>query len=70
MDYWKKEIPNIFSVLMSDEFYIPFTELMEREVFNRKRHESKVNYSDAKRIREIMIDETSRKSFLELIFSI
>lgn len=57
-------------MLVSDEFFVPFGELMEREVFTRKRHESKVNYSDAKRIREVMIDETARKSFLEMIFSI
>jgi hypothetical protein len=57
-------------ILVSDELFAPFTELMEREVFTRKRHESKVNYSDAKRIREVMIDETARKSFFEMIFSI
>lgn len=47
----------MLDILLTDEFFIPFTELMEREVFTRKRHESKVNYSDAKRIREVLIEE-------------
>jgi hypothetical protein len=70
VSFWKDQNSNLVDILISDEFFVPFTELMNREVFTRKRHESKVNYSDAKRIREVMIDETNRKSFLELIFSI
>lgn len=70
LDYWKREIPDTFAILVSDACYLPFSDLIALEVFSRKRHESKVNYSDAKRIREVMIDESSRKSFLELIFSI
>lgn len=70
VSFWKDQNSNMVDILVSDELFAPFTELMEREVFTRKRHESKVNYSDAKRIREVMIDETIRKSFLEVIFSI
>ncbi len=70
LSFWKNQNSNMFDILISDELYSSFTEVMEREVFTRKRHESKVNYTDAKRIREIMIDESTRKSFLELIFSI
>ena len=70
VSFWKDQDSHILDVLISDEFFVPFTELMEREVFTRKRHESKGNYSDAKTIREVMVDETTRKSFLEMIFSI
>ncbi|MBC7503985.1 hypothetical protein H7169_03360 [Candidatus Gracilibacteria bacterium] len=68
--YWQKEIPNTLELLISDNCYIPFSELVELEVFSRKRHEGKVSYNDAKRIREVMVDASSRKSFLEMIFSI
>lgn len=70
VSFWREQNSERLDMLVSDEFFVPFGELMEREVFTRKRHESKVNYSDAKRIREVMIDETARKSFLEMIFSI
>lgn len=70
IDFWREQNTQLVDILISDAFFLPFRELMDREVFTRKRHESKVNFSDAKKIREIMIDETSRKSFLELIFSI
>ncbi len=68
--YWKKEIPKLFEILISDTCFLPFTDLIELEVFSRKRHEAKVSYSDAKRIRELVIDETIYKSFFEMIFSI
>jgi hypothetical protein len=68
--YWKEYNPTLIEVLVSDTFFVPFTELIEREVFTRKRHESKVTYSDAKIIREVMIGNISQKSFLEMIFSI
>ncbi len=68
--YWQKEIPNTLAVLISDGCYIPFSRLIELEIFSRKRHEGKVNYGDAQRIREAMVDATSAKSFLEMIFSI
>ncbi len=68
--YWKEHNSALLAVLISDTFFVPFTELIEREVFTRKRHESKVTYSDAKIIREVMIGNISQKSFLEMIFSI
>lgn len=70
ISYWKSEIPNIFSTLISDECFVPFSDLIALEVFSRKRHEGKVNYSDAEKIREVMVDASSRKSLLEMIFSV
>ncbi len=70
ISYWQKEIPNTLSTLISDKCFAPFSDLIELEVFSRKRHEGKVNYSDAQRIREAMVDASERKSFLEMIFSI
>lgn len=70
ISYWQKEIPNIFNTLISDTCFVPFSDLIALEVFSRKRHEGKVNYSDAQRIREVMVDASDAKSFLEMIFSI
>lgn len=68
--YWQKEIPKTLNTLVSDECFSPFRDLIELEVFSRKRHEGKVSYGDAQQIRAVMIDITKRKSFLEMIFSI
>ncbi len=70
ISYWQKEIPSILVLLTSDDCFIPFRDLIDLEVFSRKRHEGKVNYSDAQSTREAMVDATSTKSFLEMIFSI
>jgi hypothetical protein len=70
ISYWQSEIPNTLDILISDTCFLPFSDLIALEVFSRKRHEGKVNYSDAKRIREVMIDASERKSFLEMIFSV
>ena len=70
ISYWQSEIPTTLDTLISDTCFVPFSGLIELEVFSRKRHEGKVNYSDAQRIREVMVDASSRKSLLEMIFSI
>ena len=66
MDFWKKNIPEVFELLISDEFFLPFSELMEREIFTKKRHENKVTFADAKKVREVFIESNN---LLRLIFS-
>ena len=58
----------ILDILISDEFFVLFQSLMEREVFSRKRHESKVTYSDARFTRDIFIDASEKKGLLEMMF--
>lgn len=58
----------ILDILISDAFFIPFESLMEREVFSRKRHESKVTYADARFTRDILIDASEKKGLFEMIF--
>lgn len=58
----------ILDILISDAFFIPFESLMEREVFSRKRHESKVTYSDARFTRDILIDASEKRGLFELMF--
>lgn len=57
VDFWKKEFPEIFSMLVSDTFFLPFSELMEREIFTKKRHEKKVTFGDVKKAREIVLQK-------------
>ena len=68
VSYWQKEIPNIFRTLISDECFAPFSDLIALEVFSRKRHEGKVNYSDAEKIRRVMVDASEKKGLFEMIF--
>lgn len=67
--HWQSQYPRILETLISDEFFVPFTELIEREVFARKRHEGKLTYTDAKSIRELMIGVWDQESFLKMIFA-
>ncbi len=69
--FWKEKIPEILQVLISDEFFLPFSELMEREIFTKKRHEKKVTFSDVKKVREVMVQAFgSREWLFSVIFNI
>lgn len=48
VDFWKVKFPEILATLVSDDFFLPFSELMNREIFTKKRHENKVTFSDVK----------------------
>lgn len=39
---------------------------MDREIFTKKRHENKVTFADAKKVREVLIESNN---LLRLIFS-
>lgn len=54
VEFWKKEIPQVFVTLVSDGFFLPFSELMEREIFTKKRHDKKVTFGDAKKTKDVM----------------
>lgn len=66
--FWKRDSSDILDILISDAFFTPFESLIEREVFSRKRHESKVTYSDARFTRDILIDASEKKGLFEMIF--
>ena len=53
LDFWKLHNPATLEILISDDFFLPFSRLMEREIFSKKRHEKKVSFADAKIAREI-----------------
>ncbi len=58
----------ILDILISDDFFLPFAKMMEREVFSRKRHEAKVTYSDARFTRDILIDASEKRGLFEMMF--
>lgn len=60
--YWKESIPHIFWLLLSQSFFDWLATLMNREIFTKKRHETKVTYSDAKKIREVLLDDSLLKN--------
>jgi hypothetical protein len=69
VDYWKGEFPEILEVLISDNFFLPFSFLMKEEIFSKKRHDKKVSFRDAKKTREIIIGSSESPSLLWVIFS-
>mgnify|MGYP006371715889 CR=1 FL=1 len=66
VNFWKRNTSEVFELLISDEFFLPFSELMEREIFTKKRHENKVTFGDVKKVREVLIESNN---LLRLIFS-
>lgn len=65
VNFWKNEIPETFNILISDEFFLSFSELMDQEIFSKKRHEKKVTFSDVKRLRQIL----NQDGILKYLFS-
>lgn len=66
--FWKMNSSDTLDILVSDDFFVAFKSLMEREVFSRKRHGSKVTYSDARFTRDILIDASQKKGLFEMMF--
>jgi hypothetical protein len=52
---------------ITDPFYSGFREVIELEVFGKKRHESKISYSDAKKVREILLSSHKNNSLVILL---
>lgn len=58
IDYWRSHIPNYYKIVSSDSFFLPLSELMQDEIFSKKRHEKKVSFRDAQNTREILTGPT------------
>lgn len=67
-DSIKKEKPHIADILFVPEFIERFETLIDMEVFGRKRHEQKISYTDAKRVREILVGNYEKDGLLRMIF--
>lgn len=64
----EKDHPWIFWFLISDAFFLPFETLIQMEVFQWKRHEKKMSFSDAKNTRDICISWFQWDSLLLSLF--
>jgi hypothetical protein len=60
IQFWKNEKGELFHTLISDTFFSPFSLLIDREVFSKKRHESKVTFSDVKVMKEAVLQILSQ----------
>lgn len=68
-DSIKKEKPRLASIIFSDDFLHRFETLIDMEVFGRKRHDQKISYTDARRVREILVGNYEKEGLFRLLFS-
>lgn len=66
-EFIKKEKPNLAAILFSDSFIINFRALIDMEVFGSKRHERKISYTDAKKVREILVGNYEKNGVLRIM---
>lgn len=52
------------TLLTSDEFFLPYRDLIEGEVFGGKRHSGRITGEETKKIREILVGEYTHKTGL------
>ncbi len=55
---------SLLRVCTTDSFFLGFSELIALEVFGRKRHDTKISYADARRVREICVIWNSWENLL------
>ncbi len=63
--YLQKDHVKLFEICISKPFFSQFSELIGLEVFGRKRHNTKISYTDARRTREIIVGWEQGKWVLE-----
>lgn len=66
--YITKEHESLLEICINDPFFSGFSELILLEVFGRKRHDTKISYADARRVREICDWSMGNKSILKSLF--
>ena len=68
VDFWKSQDPALLKVLISDDFFFSFSQLMDREIFSKKRHEKKVSYKDIRELRSAFRDSADYNNIFRLLF--
>lgn len=59
--FLKQKIPSIFQLLQKNEFMNSYKQLMNLEVFWKKRHSEKISYSETKLARSLIIGDFQNK---------
>jgi hypothetical protein len=67
LEYLSENHESLLEICVTDPFFSGFSELISLEVFSRKRHDNKISYADAKRVREICVDWYLKKGILKNI---
>ena len=70
LQYMTEKYKNLLDTCIMDPFFSGFSELISLEVFGRKRHDTKISYADAKRVRELCMQEDSSKSIIHALFCV
>lgn len=69
LSYLTEYHEELLELCITDPVFSLFSELISLEVFGRKRHDIKISYSDARRVREIMIGNYEKLILLSILFS-
>lgn len=68
LQYLSENHEKFLETCITDPFFSVFSELISLEVFGRKRHDIKVSYADARRVREICIGNYVSQWILKTLF--
>lgn len=67
LSYLTEHHERLLELCITDPVFSSFSELISLEVFGRKRHDTKISYSDARRVREIIVGNYDIKSLLKTL---
>lgn len=67
--YLQQERGELYDILLSDAFFLPFEKLIFSEVFGKKRHEKKISYKDAENAREILTGWYESEGLMRILFA-
>jgi hypothetical protein len=68
--YIHDTLPSMYSLLVSDDFFVRMQALVEMDIWGEKRHKGKVSYIDAKRARTILVGDYMQVGILGEIFGV
>jgi hypothetical protein len=60
----------LLETCVTDPFFSGFSELIALEVFGRKRHDTKISYADARRVRDICVYNYKTQAIFSQVFSL
>lgn len=70
LEYLSLNHEKFLETCITDPFYSALRELIDLEVFGKKRHDTKVSYKDAKKVRSICMGEQERFSMVKILLDV
>lgn len=68
LEYMSSHHENFLEICITEPFFRGFSEIIQLEVFGRKRHVAKIAYSDAKKVRSLLLESGTDEALLWLLF--